>query len=94
MPAFKTIKTCYQNSYNENWLGPVLKKLEWAQQPNVEKRMGGLYHKNTAFPEPEDMIDFKSSFSTTQEADSSGPTTFKMTELSSLKALHRLDTKF
>ena len=36
--------------YDENWLGPVLEKLEWVQQPNVEKRVGGLYQRNIAFP--------------------------------------------
>ena len=67
MQAFKIIKTRYQTSYNQNWLGPVLQKLEWAQQPNVEKKMGGLYRRNTTFPKAEHIINFKSSFYTTSD---------------------------
>ena len=80
MPAFKLIKTRYQTRYNANWLGPVLKKLEWAQQPNVEKQAGGLYQRDTTFPKPE-IIVCNSSFQTTSEAISSGPITLKLMEI-------------
>ena len=80
MTAFKIIKTRYQTRYNANWLGPVLKKLEWAQQPNVEKKMGGLYHKNVTFSESQNTIAFKSNFYTISEAIFPGPMTLKVTE--------------
>ena len=45
MSVFNILKTRYQTRHDANWLDPMLKKLEWAQQPNVDKEMGGLYQK-------------------------------------------------
>ena len=42
MPPCKILKTKYETRNYANWQGPVLKTLEWAQQPIVEKKMGGL----------------------------------------------------
>ena len=59
----------------------MLKKLEWAQQRNVDKKMGGLHQRNTTISKAENMSAFKSSFYTTSEAISLGLIIKKMTEL-------------
>ena len=49
--------------------------------------MEGIHHKNTGFPEPENMIALRTSFYTTSEAAPSDTLTQKNAEPSSLKAL-------
>ena len=40
MAASKIIKNGYQTRHNAHELDPVLKKLNWAQQPNVDNKHG------------------------------------------------------
>ena len=93
MLTFKFIKTRYQIKYNTIWLGPVLKKLEWAQQPLVEEEMGCLQQKTYLISKPYHMLVFKSSMYNTSEAISSGTITLKMTAIL-LTKFSQILTKF